>query len=338
MPDIVRLGVIGAGLKAADYARSWVRMPEVEFVAAADVNAASRQRLSEICLEAGRPAPREFEDYRSMLAGCAGDIDAVYISTPHAFHGEQAIAVVEAGLDLFLEKPMVATVAEANALIEARDRAGSVVVVAYNGVLSPLVRDTHARAMAGEFGELVSVSATIWESWASNYDGHWKQRPELSGGGFVFDTGAHMMNTVCFLVDSGFERVSAYMNNRGKPVDIVTAVAGRLENGALVTFNAAGEGPKGCASHMTLFYSKAIVRIDAWGAWREISLDGKPGLREEAATVQQENPLRSFLGVRAGQEANPSTVENGLRFARLWDAIKASAAKDGEPVRIADIG
>ncbi|OCI93830.1 oxidoreductase [Rhizobium sp. AC27/96] len=338
MSNPVRLAVIGAGLKAAEYARSWVRMPEIEFAAAADVSVASRQRLADICTSAGRRAPLEFDDFRIMLAQCKNKLDAVYVSTPHAFHAEQALAVIEAGLDLFLEKPMVTTVAEAKALIEARARNNNVVVIAFNGALSPLVRDTHRRAAAGEFGELVSVSATIWEGWSSKYDGQWKQKPELSGGGFMFDTGAHMMNTVCLLVRSEFERVSAYMNNYGKPIDITCAVAARLENGALVTFNAAGEGPPGCASHMTLFYSKAIVRIDAWGAWREIELDGRPGTREIAEATHQESPLKSFLAVRRGEEENPSTVENGLRFARLWDAIKASAARDGESVRISDIG
>ena len=338
MPGKVRLGVIGAGQKAADYARSWARMPEVEFVAAADVSAVSRARLSDICAKAGHTRPREFEDYREMLATCRDDLDAVYISTPHSSHGEQALAVIESGLDLFLEKPMVTTVAEARALIDARSRTKNTVVIAFNGALSPLVRDTHKRALAGEFGDLVSVSASIWESWRTNYVGHWKQMPELSGGGFMFDTGAHMMNTVCLLVGSDFERVSAYMNKYDQPVDISCAVAARLENGALVTFNAAGEGPRGCASHMTLFYSKAIVRIDAWGAWREIEIDGKPAVREVAEAAHGENPLKSFLAVRAGNEENPSTVENGLRFARLWDAIKASAARDGESIRIADIG
>lgn len=338
MLNPVRLAVIGAGLKAAEYAQSWVHMPEIEFVVAADVNAVSRQRLANICIAAGRKAPLEFDDFRVMLSECKDALDAVYVSTPHAFHAEQALAVIEAGLDLFLEKPMVTTVAEAKALIEARSKTNNVVVIAFNGALSPLVRDTHRRAAAGEFGELVSVSATIWEGWSSKYDGQWKQKPELSGGGFMFDTGAHMMNTVCLLVRSDFARVSAYMNNYGKPIDITCAVAARLENGALVTFNAAGEGPPGCASHMTLFYSKAIVRIDAWGAWREIELDGKPGTREVAQATHQENPLKSFLAVRRGEEENPSTVENGLRFARLWDAIKASAARDGESVRISDIG
>lgn len=332
----LRLGVIGAGLKAADYARSWVRMPQVEFVACADVNAASRTRLSEICVAGGRAAPREFGDYRAMLAQCRGELDAVYVSTPHALHAEQAIAVTQAGLDLLLEKPMVTTVAEAKQLIAAQQASGNLVVVAFNGALSPLVRDTRERAAAGEFGELVSVAATIWEGWSSLYDGQWKQKPELSGGGFMFDTGAHMMNTVCLLAGADFERVSAFTNNRGKAVDIVCAVAARLANGALVTFNAAGDGPPGCASHLTLFYSKAIVRIDAWGGWREISVGAGPAAREEAETL--DNPMKTFMSVRAGAQDNPSTVSNGLRFARLWDAIKASAARGGEAISIADIG
>jgi predicted dehydrogenase len=338
MSKTVRLAVIGAGGKAAEYAQSWAQLSEVEYVAVADISKASRKRLADICEAAGRNAPKEFEDHRAMLCACKDEIDVVYISTPHVFHGEQALAVIEAGFDLFLEKPMVTTVAEAKALIEARNKSGSLVVVAFNGVLSPLVRDTHQRASAGEFGELVSMSATIWEGWSSKYDGQWKQKPELSGGGFMFDTGAHMMNTVCLLVGSEFERVSAYMNNYGKPIDITCAVAARLQSGALVTFNAAGEGPPGCASHMTLFYSKAIVRIDAWGAWREIEVDGKPTVREIAEAAHQDAPLKTFLGVRRGDEENPSTVENGLRFARLWDAIKASAAREGESIKISDIG
>jgi predicted dehydrogenase len=227
---------------------------------------------------------------------------------------------------------MVTTVAEAECLITAQARSGSIVVIAFQGALSPLVLDTKRRASAGEFGELVGIAATIWEDWAYRYEGHWKQKPELSGGGFMFDTGAHMMNTVCLLADAEFERISAYASNRGRAIDIVTAVAGRLANDALVTLTAAGEGPIGCASHIAFFYTKAIVRIDAWGAWREISSFGSPAVREETET--RDNPMKTFLAIRAGAIENPSTVEGGLRFARLWDAVKASAARNGESVDV----
>ena len=142
MSERLRLGVIGAGLKAAEYARSWTRMPEIEFVAIADTVEASRQRLIDVCTLAGAPAPKSFVDYREMLAECRGELDFVYVSTPHASHAEQAIAVVEAGLDLFLEKPMVTRASEAEALIAAQKRTGVTVVTAFQGGLSPLVLDT----------------------------------------------------------------------------------------------------------------------------------------------------------------------------------------------------
>jgi predicted dehydrogenase len=333
MSQKLRLGVIGAGLKAAEYAASWATMPEIEFVALADTVSASRQRLIDVCVAAGAVEPRSFEDYREMLSTCRDDLDMVYVSTPHAFHGEQAAAVADAGLDLFLEKPMVTTVAEAKTLIAAQQRSGVTIVTAFQGGLSPLVIDTRRRALAGEFGDLIAISGMIWESWSDNYDGHWKQQPEISGGGFMFDTGAHMMNTVCLLANSDFESVSAYMNNHGKKVDIATVVSARLKNGALATLTAAGKGPPGCASYITLFYSEAIVRIDAWGGWREISVGRTSEPREEAEILG--NPMKNFLAIRAGTMENTGSVEMGLRFARLWDAIKESAAADGVPVRIA---
>jgi predicted dehydrogenase len=329
---VLRLGLIGTGQMATHYAHSWVSMPEVAFVALSDVNAVSRRKFVDICRTAGRPEPREFDDFRSMLTTCRDELDAIYVCTPHALHAEQGIAVVETGLDLLIEKPMVTTVAEAERLISARDQSRSTVVVAFQGALSPLIADTRKRALAGEFGELHSVAATIWENWSSRYEGHWKQQLDLSGGGFMFDTGAHMMNTVCLLADSDCEQVSALMNNRERSVDVVCAVVGRLTNGALLTLNAAGDGPDGCASLLTFFYRRAIVRVDAWGAWREISAAGTPGTREEIEI--KNNPLKSFLSIRAGSAENLSSVEAGLRFARLWDGIKASVARNGEPVAI----
>ncbi|MBO9591021.1 Gfo/Idh/MocA family oxidoreductase [Devosia sp.] len=329
---VLRLGVIGAGLKAADYAKGWAAMADVKIVATAEVSEVSRKRFADTCEAAGAQRPAEYGNAEEMLAAMQGQMDAVYVSTPHVFHGANALAVVEAGFDLLLEKPMVTTVEEALALAEAEKRTGRTVVIAFQGGLSPLVHDTKNRARRGDFGDLVSVNASIWEGWAKNYAGQWKQNPAISGGGFMFDTGAHMMNTVCVLADAEFERLSAYANNRGLAVDLATAVAARLSNGALVTFNAAGDGPPGCASAITFFYTKAIVRIDAWGGWREVTIEGVAEPREENEI--RDTPMQTFQAVRDGRLENPSTVANGLRFARLWDAIKASVAGDGTPIAI----
>ena len=61
-------------------------------------------------------------------------------------------------------------------------------------------------------------------------------------------------------------------------------------------------------------------------------MNGMPEFREEVEI--RDNLLKAFLAIRAGSAENLSSVEAGLRFARLWDGIKASAAKNGEPVAI----
>jgi hypothetical protein len=74
------------------------------------------------------------------------------------------------------------------------------------------------------------------------------------------------------------------------------------------------------------------VRIDAWGSWREVSIGGGAALREVSDIV--DTPIHTFKVVREGRMPNPSTVTHGLRFARLWDAIKASAASDGKSISV----
>ena len=45
-------------------------------------------------------------------------------------------------------------------------------------------------------GPILNINAVVWQDWATNTAGSWRQQPEASGGGFLFDTGAHMLNTV----------------------------------------------------------------------------------------------------------------------------------------------
>ena len=62
---------------------------------------------------------------------------------------------------------------------------------------------------AGELGEVQSISGVIWQNWVGLSADSWRMRPELSGGGFVFDSGAHMLNTVSDLAGEDFADVWA---------------------------------------------------------------------------------------------------------------------------------
>ncbi len=83
---------------------------------------------------------------------------------------------------------------------------------------------------------------------------------------------------------------------------------------------------------MRVFCTRAILDTDMWGGWLKIQRHGRKRFR----TVKVPPSLgawEQFLAVRGGQIPNPSPPEVGLRMARLWDAIKASAAQNGVPVR-----
>lgn len=334
----VRVAVIGCGSMAHGHIRRMLQQQDsTDIVVVCDPSAESITRIATEFTSRGlNPPPNEpnldklLQDYRNIL-------DAAFIITPHAYHYGQARACLEAGLDVLVEKPMVVTAAEAQSLIETRDRTGRLLVVAFNGSLSHQIRTAAQMISSGQCGKLMSMTAMVWENWADCYQGHWKQRPEISGGGFMFDTGAHMLNTVSHLAGEDFVEVAAWLDNRGRSVDILGSVMGRLASGALVTMMACGNTIPCCASEIRVFCSEAILRTGVWGEQLDIQLAGEKELHPVSVPPSR-GPWEQFLAVRNGAIENPCPPEIGLRMARLWDAIRASAAQNGVPVHLSPSG
>jgi predicted dehydrogenase len=328
-----RVGFIGTGAMARSHLRGMLERPDTTVVAVCEPADQAFAKAVEVFDQHGLPAPPNEPDWRRFVATYADQLDAVFIITPHVFHFEQATACLEAGIDVLVEKPMVMTAEEANALIETRDRTGRLVVVAFQGSLSPHVREAARLLRSGELGPILNVSAVVWQNWATATLGTWRQQPEVSGGGFMFDTGAHMLNTVSDLAGEDFTEVTAWLEDDGHPVDVRATVMGRLASGALLTMNACGSAIPSCHSDIRVFTPKAILRTGIWGELLEIQRSGGRGLRKVRSVVQI--PVwEQFLNVRAGRVENPSPPEVGLRMARLWDAIRESATNGGRVVRM----
>jgi predicted dehydrogenase len=223
---------------------------------------------------------------------------------------------------------------EAKSLIKTRDETGKLLVVAFNGSLSPEIRESVRLLRSGELGKLLSISGTVWQSWGPGTTGQWRQVPEISGGGFMFDTGAHLLNTVADLAGEEFIEVAAWVDNYGRPVETLAAVIARLASGALVSLHGCGETIRTCKSDIRVFCTDAILRTGAWGRWLEVQRQGET----DFSPIELPPSLgvwEQFLAVRSGEMKNPSPPEVGLRMARLYDAIRASAAQDGIPVKCA---
>jgi len=230
---------------------------------------------------------------------------------------------------------MVMNTAEARSLIAARDRTGRHLVVAFNGSLSPQIRTAVQMLRDGELGSILTIHAVVWQGWNSHTQNTWRQIPEVAGGGFLFDTGAHMLNTVADLAGEDFVEVAAWLDNNGRPVDTRAAVMARLASGVMVTLNGCGEAIPSCSSDLRVFAEKGILRTGIWGERLELQRHGKQHLRRVPVPPSL-GVWEQFIAVRDGKMANPCPPEVGLRMARLWDMIRASAAQDGAPIRTAE--
>jgi predicted dehydrogenase len=186
---------------------------------------------------------------------------------------------------------------------------------------------------SGSLGELLTIHATVWQGWKHATNNTWRQQPAISGGGYLFDTGAHLLNTVVDLAGQPVVEVSAYLDPRGTPVDIVGAVLGRLQSGAMITLNGCGDMFPTLGSDVRVFCTDGILRTGVWGERLQLQRPGQPSLRT-VRVPKNTGPWDQFLRVRRGEIDNPCPPEVGLRMALLWDAIQSSARSNGASVTV----
>jgi len=125
----IKVGVIGVGYLGNFHARKYAAMQDVELIGVADTNP---DRAREI---AGQCSTRAFTDYRTLLA----EVDAVSIAVPTVSHHEVAAACLEMGKDVLVEKPITATLDEADDLIRLAEQADCILQVGHLERFNPAV-------------------------------------------------------------------------------------------------------------------------------------------------------------------------------------------------------
>jgi predicted dehydrogenase len=122
------------------------------------------------------------------------DIDAVLVLTSMPHHARLAVAALEAGKHVLLEKPIGTSLEDGRAVLDAASRAAGVLVCAPHIVLSPTYRELHHRVHAGVIGRPVSARGRY--GWAGPWWAEWYYRP---GGGALFDLGIYNLTSLCGL-------------------------------------------------------------------------------------------------------------------------------------------
>ncbi|GAB4522341.1 MAG: Gfo/Idh/MocA family oxidoreductase [Anaerolineae bacterium] len=194
MTDRLRVGIIGCGVGRA-HARGYARHPRAEIVAVADINPDRCRRITDEI-----PVPRVYTRYEEMLA--CDDIDAVSIALPNFLHAPAAIAALEAGKHVLIEKPLAMTAEEGKAMVDAARRTGRKLMICFNYRFRGDSQAVKRQVEAGTLGEVYYTRAGWLRQTGIPGIGSWFTDKSLSGGGPLIDLGVHVLDLAVWLMGS----------------------------------------------------------------------------------------------------------------------------------------
>jgi len=324
------VGLVGCGGIARGHARALLEQREVDVTAICDpVKSHITAYQREIFRPAGRQ-PKAYGGYGRMLTSAR--LDAVVLCTPHTLHHQQIVSALDRGLHVLVEKPMVTDCGHAREVVDKAQSSGRVVAIAFQGSCSPEFAYIQNAVRRGVLGELQVVDTFVAQNWQRATARTWRQKPALSGGGQLYDSGAHMLNALLAFVDAPPTDVFAYVDRRGTDVDINSVVSVRFADGCLGNLTCLGNAVT-MLHDVTVYGTEGIVRTGVGGGRLEhYDAQGKlvsyPHVPYEAQT-----PVGNFVHAIQGRDEVRAGPSRGLAMSELMNAIYESARR-GERVAI----
>ncbi|MBA3439789.1 MAG: Gfo/Idh/MocA family oxidoreductase [Pyrinomonadaceae bacterium] len=365
-----RIAFVGCGGIAEHYLRVYRDLEWVEVVTCIDadpdraVNAAAR------LLESVKIKPRATTDFADALKA---DVDTVVINTPNHLHREQAVAALEAGKHVLLQKPVAATLADARVI------AGVAAHAAQRGCISglylsyfdqPLMHDLRDMVRSGWFGDIAHLYARlmhrgglILSRQVCQGQPNWRASATQTGGGCFIQLAVHYIHLFAWMMDASVVQVTAVIKNSYCPgiegEDLACAIM-EFNNGALATIDtawcAAGEqlalqGTLGTAEYIgnqTLMLDSAAGsfngRIINYTGTSAGSFPNAPGasVTQQMTTVHAprlddlSNPYnqhRLFLEAVREHRPAPVSIASGMEDMQVVAAVYESA-KTNRAIRI----
>ncbi|WMS41989.1 Gfo/Idh/MocA family oxidoreductase [Acuticoccus sp. MNP-M23] len=242
----IRLGMVGGGAGAFIGAvhRIAARLDgDYELVAGALASTPDRAKASGEIL--GLDPARcygSFEEMAEAEAARADGIEAVSIVTPNHMHAAPAIAFLKRGIHVLCDKPLAATMEDAEALAAAARESRAQFILTHNYTGYPMVRQARAMVTAGDLGDIRVVHVSYLQDWLTTSvestgvkQAEWRTDPARSGaGGAVGDIGTHAHNLACFVTGLSVERLAADLQSfgPGRALDNSANVLLRFAGGA----------------------------------------------------------------------------------------------------------
>jgi predicted dehydrogenase len=343
----LKIGVIGAGSISDMHLQSYVDNERVELYAVCDMN---EERAEEKAKRYG--AAIFYADYPSLLAD--KEIDAVSICTWNNSHAEIAIAALNAGKHVLVEKPLCTTVEEAKKIQETVQQTGKVLQVGFVRRYASNTKLLKEFIDADELGEIYYAKASCLRRLGN--PGGWFSDKERSGGGPLIDIGVHVIDICWYLMGKpkvksisgntyyklgnrsnvqnlSFYKAADYDPEKNTVEDMANALI-RFENGASLMVDVS----------FTLHAKKDETTVKLYGEKGGIEVEPELSIITEKhntilnATPQVDsltfdfvqgfqNEIDHFVLTCLGETETLSPVEDGLEMMKILCGIYESSEK-----------
>lgn len=323
----VRIGFVGAGGNARGHMARLAQIEDTRIVAVCDVvEEAARAAAQEHQAEA-------YTDHHRMLEEV--EMDALYVSVPPFAHSDAEIAAAQAGLHLFVEKPVVLNMDRGLQILEAIQSADVLSCVGYQLRLL----DTTQRIKAWLVGRQVAMISS--HRWGGLPGTPWWRVMEQSGGQLHEQT-THQLDLMRYM--TGSEVVEVYARYDLLTMQDIEGITIPDSQGVLMTFDSGAIATILTSPMMTQGGGKSDLsfllrdRIIGWSSG-QITVTGLPAPELEGEPKETPNIDEVFVeAVRAGdQSLIPCSYEDGLRTADVTLAANESA-QTGRPVKPRMVG
>lgn len=333
MADQINLAIVGCGGMSRAHV-NWLReVPEARVVGLCDIK---RENMDKLWREmfGSRDDIRRYDSMDKLLKSPPKGLDAVILVTPHALHFPQAMAALDAGLHVLVEKPMVTRSADARKLADKIKKTGLHLQVSFQASYTAEFAYIRNALREGMLGELQTVTAWSHQGWRPRGPKEtwtWRHDPKQSGGGQMYDTGAHLFNALGWCLDRPVEEVFCWIDNKKMPVDINAVMTIRWEGGVLGTVTISGNNP-GWNEGIIIAGDKGRISTGIHGGRLEHH-NGKDLVKYPDVRYPHYSPDKAFIHAILGKEQQFCPVRYGILHSWLMDALYKSA-KTGAPVKL----
>lgn len=326
---MLHIAIVGCGNMARAHAQQIQKLGNVKVVALVDpVKARSKEFKTKWFGEA-----REFASFDQLLAKPPKKLEAVLLVTPHSFHYPHAKAALEKGLHVLVEKPMVTRSEHAYDLWKTVKRTKKLLGIAFQAPYTPAYGYLAGKRDAGEWGKVQIISGWMSQAWLSITSNSWRQEPEISGGGQMYDSGAHLLNGIMWLMNEAVVEVGCFYDRCGSPVDINGVAIARFESGAIASVAIGGNCPQ-FHTQIHVQTDQMLIVTDQYGGKLEIT--GKDGKRIDPPAqkpLSGTTPIENFAGAVLEGKSLTCPVRYGVLLSALMDAMYESG-KRGKVVKV----